>query len=44
MDHSSYFSNLYESIPDCRKIALLTFLPTNDVDLLAECGFFEEWY
>ena len=30
---------MFESIPDCRKIVLLTFLIQNDKNLLKEIGF-----
>ena len=39
MKHVNYFKDLFDSIPDCRKIALLMFLIKNDNDLLNECGF-----
>ena len=39
MDHVTYFTNLFESIADYRKIVLLMFLNKNDVDLLNESGF-----
>ena len=35
----NYFKDLFESIPDFRKIVLLIFLIENDADLLQECGF-----
>ena len=39
MDHVIYFSDLFKSIPDCRKIVLLMFLSKNNVALSNECGF-----
>ena len=39
MNYENYFENLFESIPNYRKIVLLLFLIKNDVDLLNECGF-----
>ena len=33
------FKELFESIPDYKKIVLLKFLIKNDVDMLYECGF-----
>ena len=33
-----YFENLFESIPDYRKIVLTMFLIQNVKDLLKECG------
>ena len=39
MNHVNYFKDLFESIPDYRKIVLLMFLIQNDADLLKECGF-----
>ena len=38
MDHLKYFKELFESIPDYRKIVLLMFLFKNNDDLLSECG------
>ena len=38
MVHVNYFEDLFESIPDYRKIILLMCLIENDVDLLTECG------
>ena len=35
----NYLKNLFESIPDYRKILFLLFLIKNDVDLLTECGY-----
>ena len=39
MNHENYFNDLFESIPDCRKIVLLLFQIQNDKDLLHEIGF-----
>ena len=39
MTNVNYFEDLFESIPDYRKIALIMFLIKNDVNLLSECGF-----
>ena len=39
MDNTNYFKDLFESIPDYKKIVLLMFLIKNDVDMLYECGF-----
>ena len=39
MDNSKYFKDLFNSIPDYRKIYLLMFLIKNDVNFLNECGF-----
>ena len=39
MDNINYFKDLFESIPDYRKIVLLIFLIKSDEDLLKECGF-----
>ena len=39
MDNINYFKDLFESIPDYRKIVLLMFLIKKDNDLLHECGF-----
>ena len=39
MDNTKYFKDLFESIPDYKKIVLLMFLIKNDVDMLYECGF-----
>ena len=39
MDNVNYFKDLFESIPDYKKIVLLMFLLKNDVDFLNECGF-----
>ena len=39
MNNTNYFKDLFESIPDYKKIVLLMFLIKNDVDMLYECGF-----
>ena len=39
MNNSNYFRDLFESIPDYRKIVLLIFLIQNDKNLLKEIGF-----
>ena len=39
MDIKNYFEDLFESIPNYRKIVLLMFLLKNDVDFLQECGY-----
>ena len=39
MDNVNYFKDLFESIPDYKKIILLIFIIKNDVNLLYECGF-----
>ena len=39
MYHVNYFKDLFDSIPDNKKIVLLIFLIQNDDDLLKECGF-----
>ena len=39
MDNVNFFKDLFESIPDYKKIVLLMFLIINDVNLLYECGF-----
>ena len=41
MDNINYFKELFESIPDYKKIVLLMFLIKNDVNFLYECGFLE---
>ena len=41
MDNSNYFKEIFESIPDYRKIVLLLFLIQNDKNLLKEIGFSE---
>ena len=39
MNNVNYFKDLFESIPDYKKIVLLMFLIKNDVDMLYEGGF-----
>ena len=39
MNYENFSKNLFESIPDYRKVALLIFLIQYDKDLLKECGF-----
>ena len=39
MNNVNYFKELFESIPEYKKIVLLMFLIKNDVDFLYECGF-----
>ena len=39
MNNLNYFNDMFESIPDFRKIVLLMFLIKNHVNLLYECGF-----
>ena len=39
MNNSNYFKDLFESIPDYRKIVLLIFLIQNEKNLLNEIGF-----
>ena len=39
MDIVNYFRDLFESIPDYKKIVLLMFLIKNDVNFLYHCGF-----
>ena len=39
MDNIIYFKDLFESIPDYRKIVLLMFLIKDDKNLLKEVGF-----
>ena len=41
MDNSNYFKDLFESIPNYKKIVLIIFLIQNDKDLLHEIGFSE---
>ena len=41
MNNTNYFKDLFESIPDYRKIVFLLFLIKNDKDLLHEVGFSE---
>ena len=39
MDNENYFKDIFESIPDYRKIVFLIFLIQNDKNLLKEIGF-----
>ena len=39
MNNSNHFKDIFESIPDYRKIVLLIFLIQNDKNLLNEIGF-----
>ena len=39
MDNVKFFKDLFESIPDYRKIVLLIFLIQNDKNLLKGIGF-----
>ena len=39
MDNVNYFKEMFESIPDYKKIVLLMFLIKHDVNFLYECGF-----
>ena len=39
MNNVNYFKDLFESIPDYKKIVLLMFLIQNDKNLLKEIGF-----
>ena len=39
MDNSICFDDLFEWIPDYRKIVSIMFLKKNDNDLLTKCGF-----
>ena len=39
MDNENYFKDMFESIPDYRKIVLLIFLIQNDKNFLKEIGF-----
>ena len=41
MDDTNYFKDLFESIPEYRKIVLLLFFFRNDKDFLREVGFSE---
>ena len=38
MDNINYFTDMFESIPDYKKIILLISLIKNDVNFLYECG------
>ena len=39
MNNANYFIDMFESIPDYKKIVLLIFLIQNDKNLLKEIGF-----
>ena len=39
MNNVNYFKDLFESIPDYKKIVLKMFLFKTDVNFLYECGF-----
>ena len=39
MENVNYFTDLFESIADYKKIILLMFVMKNDVSFLYECGF-----
>ena len=39
MNYENYFKDIFEAIPDYRKIILLIFLIQNDDKLLKEIGF-----
>ena len=39
MDIINYIGDLFELIPDYKRIVLLMFLIRNDVNFLYECGF-----
>ena len=39
MDNVNYFKDLFESIPNYKKIVLLMFIIKNDVNFFSECGF-----
>ena len=39
MNYENYFKDIFESIPDYRKIVFLVFLIQNDKNLLKEIGF-----
>ena len=39
MDHMNYFTDLFQPIPEYKKIVLIMFLNKNDVNFLYECGF-----
>ena len=39
MDHENYFKDVFESIPDYRKIVILLFLIKNDTHVIRECEF-----
>ena len=39
MNNVKYFTDLFESIPDYKKIVFIMFLIKNDINFLYECGF-----
>ena len=39
MNNENYFKDIFESIPNYRKVVLLIFLIQNDKNLLKEIGF-----
>ena len=39
MNNINFFTDLFESIPDFKKIVLLMFLNKNDVNLFYKCRF-----
>ena len=41
MDNINNFKDLFESIPDYKKVVSLMFLIKNDANFLYECGFLE---
>ena len=41
MNNSSYFKDIFKSIPDYKKIVLLIYFIQNDENLLKEIGFSE---
>ena len=41
MDNENYFKDLFESIPDYRKLVLIIFLIQKDKDFLLKIGFSE---
>ena len=41
MNYENYFKDMFEYIPDYRKMVLLKFLIQNDKNLLKEIGFSE---
>ena len=42
MNNRKYFKDLFESIPDYKKIVLLMFLNKTDVNFLYESGFLKD--
>ena len=43
MNHINFFKDSVESIPECRKIAIVMFLFKNDFDFLKQCGFLKNY-